>query len=134
MLNRGVTQEPGGVAEDAAVLVYQLVFKDLAVPGQGSDGQVVALVPDVAQVVQLTQVDQSRRNRQPESHERYEGVSPGQEPGVLSVLAQELYGVVYRLGDLVVERCRVHYSSPPSCLTSAPRASSEASACLSPDC
>src|SRR5919199_1508804 len=134
VLDRGIAQETRGITDNPAVLVDQLVVVYVAVPGQGADGQVVALVADVAQVLQAVQIDQDRGRGQPEPHERYERMPTSDEPCIIPVMAQELYSVVDRLGDLVVEGYRMHYASPPSCLTSAPRDSSEASACLSPAC
>jgi hypothetical protein len=103
VLDRRIAQKAGGIAEDAAVLLDKLVVMDIAVSGEGADRQLVAILPNIAQVVQAVQVDKDSRSCEPEPHEWYQGVPSGYELGVLSVLAQELYGVVYRLGDLVVE-------------------------------
>src|SRR3954447_13179865 len=95
--------------------------------GEGADGQVVALVPDVAKVLQPIQVDQHGRRGQPEPHDWYEGVPARYKLCVLPVLLEQLYSVVDRLGDLVVEGYRYHWLLLPSCLTSASRVPNAAS-------
>ena len=115
MLDRGVSQEAGGEGEDAAVLLDQGVVVHVAVAGKGADGEVVALVAHVAQVVEPVQVDQDRGRGEAQPHQRDQGVPAGDELGLVAVLTEELYGVVDRFGDLVVEGHRVHYASPPSC-------------------
>jgi hypothetical protein len=91
------------------VLLDQLVVEEVAVAGHGADNQLIAIFLDVAQVVELAQVYQGRGHGKPEPHERYQGVSTGYEPSVLSVLVHQIYGVVDRLGDLVVKGCGMHY-------------------------
>ena len=51
VLDRGVSEQSGRVADDAAVLLNELVVVYVAMAGEGADGQVVTLVPNVAQVL-----------------------------------------------------------------------------------
>ena len=89
------------------------VVVHVAVARQGADGEVVALVADVAAGRRAAQVDQDRGCGEAQPHQRDQGVPAGEELGLVAVLAQKLYGVVDRFGDLVVEGHRVHYASPP---------------------
>ena len=54
------------------------------------------------------QVDQDRGRGEAEAHQRDQGVPAGDELGLVAVLAEKLYGVVDRFGDLVVEGHRDH--------------------------
>ena len=88
VLDRGITQQTGGPADDAAVLLDQVVEEQVAVAGHGAYGEVIAPVAHVAQVFQAAKVDEDRGRGQPEAHDRDEGVPAGQQLRVLAVLAE----------------------------------------------
>ena len=94
MLDRGVTEEASGKGEESAMLLDYGVVVHVAVARQGADGEVVALVVHVAQVVEPVQVDQDRGGGEAQPHQRDQGVSAGDELGLVAVLTEEFYGVV----------------------------------------
>src|SRR5918997_2661133 len=99
------------------MLLQDVVALHVGVTGQRADGDMVTLVAHVVQVAQASDVHEHRRGCEPELHDRQEGVAAGEELGVLAVLLEKLDGVVYGLGDLVVERDRYHRGSPPGSST-----------------
>ena len=67
---------------------------EVAVAGQGADGDVVAAVADVGQVAQPTHVDQHRRRGQAQLHQRQQRVPAGHELGLVAVLGEQGDGLV----------------------------------------
>ena len=59
-----------------------------------ADGHVVAAVADVRQVGQPADVDEHGRCRQPQLHERQQRVATREQLGVVTVLLQQLHGVI----------------------------------------
>ena len=95
------------------MLLDERVVEHLAVAGEGADGQVIAFVVDVAQVVQPVEVDEDRGSREAQPHQRDQGVPAGYELRLVAVLTEKLYGVVDRLGYLVVEGYWLHLRNTP---------------------
>ena len=76
-------------------------------PGERADRDPVAVLADVAQVVEPADVDEQRRAREAQAHRRNERVAAGQELRVL-VAAEQRDRLVDRAGALVLEGGRDH--------------------------
>jgi hypothetical protein len=70
------------------------------VAGEGTDGEVVAGVADVAEVGEPADVDEHRRVGQAELHHRQERVAAGEELGLVAVLGEQGEGLLGRGGPL----------------------------------
>ena len=77
----------------------------------GADGDPVALLLDVRELGDAADVDEERRPGEAELHERQEGMTAGQDLGVLG-LTEQPDRIVDRRRDLVVEGSRNHAPPP----------------------
>lgn len=82
------------------------------VPGERADGDVVAGVLDVRQVLHVADVDEHSRLGEAQFHERDEAVAARQEFRFVAVLADERDGFLRGTGPLVLERCGNHCLPP----------------------
>ena len=80
--------------------------------GHCADGDVIAGVIDVGQVIETTDVDQHRRGGEPEPHEWDQAVSSGEEFRFVTVFGECRNGGFSRVGDHVVECGGDHAVSP----------------------
>ena len=78
----------GGVGQDRHLGAEQVARLEVAVAGEGADGDVVAGVADVGQVVQPADVDEHRRRGQPQLHQRQQRVAAGEQLGLVAVLGE----------------------------------------------
>ena len=105
--NLGVADERGGPREERAVASEQRVRGELPVAGEGADGDPVALLADVAELLEPADVDEHRRSRDAELHRGDQRMPSGQQLRVL-VGPDELDRIVDRLRASVLERRRDH--------------------------
>ena len=87
-----------GRAQDRDVLPHHRVVLDVVVPGEPTDGELVAVVAHVREVAEPADVDQHRRRRQPQLHQWQQRVPAGEELGVVAVLGQQRDRLVDRVG------------------------------------
>ena len=100
----GVADVGRGVGQDRRVALEHVADLDVAVAGERADGDVVALVPDVVELVEPADVDEHRRGGEAQLHEREERVAAGEDLGLVAVLGEQRQGLVGRAGPDVVER------------------------------
>ena len=93
----------GRVGQHGAGPPEQRIGGELRVACERADGDAVAVLPHVAQVVEPADVHQRRGARDAELQRGNEGVSAGEEPRVL-VAAEEVDRLLHRLGPPVLER------------------------------
>ena len=115
----GVADLRGGCGQQAGLAADQVTGLHVAVPGEGADSQHVTVVADVGEVRQATDVNHDRRGRQPVLHEGQQGMTAGQELGLVTVLGEEGDRVLGRSGQLVFEGDRNHRELPAACRTAA---------------
>jgi hypothetical protein len=87
MAHRRVADERGRVGDEAALFLEKVVALHVAVAGHGADGDMVALVAHVLQVLDAPEVDEDRRRREAELHDREQRVTARQELRLIAVLA-----------------------------------------------
>ena len=98
-----VSDLAGHMGEQRRVTLQHIADLKVAVAGQGPDGDVAAVLPDIGQLGQPADVDQHGGRRQAQLHERQQRVAAGQQLGVLSVPGQPADGIVDGRRPLVVE-------------------------------
>ena len=108
MAHLRVADLAGRVNDDRAVLLEHGRGRHVLVPREGTDGDRVAVLLNVREIVEPPEVDEEGRPREPELHRRQKRVAAREELGVL-VLPEELDRVVDALGDLVVEPAGITY-------------------------
>src|SRR5262245_9215706 len=107
MANLRVADEFGRLDEKRAPGGQQGVAHERRVPREGSDRDPVAILADVAQVVEAADVDEHARPRDAELHRRDQRVPAGEELGLV-VAAEQLDRLLDRPGPLVREGSRDH--------------------------
>ena len=83
-----VADPGGGLPDQRAVLREHRIAHELCVPRERADRDPVAVVADVAQLVEPADVDEQRRTREAQAHERNERVPAGEELRVLVAAEQ----------------------------------------------
>ena len=107
----------GGVGEERGVLLHERVRLDRAMGREGADGEMVAAVVHVGQVVEPADVDDDRRVGEAELHHRQERVTARHQLRLVAVLGERGEGGVGRVGPDVVERNRDHLPPPAASST-----------------
>ena len=97
-----VADERGGLSDQRAVLREHRIADELRVPGERADRDPVAVLADVAQLVEPADVDEQRRAREAQAQQGNERVPARQELRVL-VAAEQRDRLVDRPGPLVLE-------------------------------
>ena len=87
-------------ASSGQCVTHQRVVHHLVVGGHRADDQLVAVLPDAAQLADPAEVDQRGRVRQPQPQQRQQALPAGEHLGVLAGPAE--------LGDRLVDRVRPH--------------------------
>jgi hypothetical protein len=83
-------------------------------PGECTDGDVIAGIGDIRQVRQPADVDQDCGHREPESHQGQQRMPACEELCFVAVFAEERNGLLDRSRSHVLERCRDHRDPPPA--------------------
>ena len=107
-----VAHVAGGVGQQRHVLGQQRAVLHIHVPGEGTDGDVVAGIADVRQVGDTTDVDQHAGLGDAQLHHRQQAVATGEELGIVAVLTEEADGLFGRTGTDVIECCGDHLVAP----------------------
>ena len=111
--NLGVSHLARHVGEDRDLGGQQLGGLQVPVPGESTDGDVVAGVAHIRELVQTADVDKHRRHGEAQLHERQQGMPSGEQLGLVAVRGEQAEGLVDRRHPLIVERNRDH--GRPSC-------------------
>ena len=93
--------------DDRAMLLEQRIGVHRGMPGERPDRELRARIADVGELGEPPDVDELRRPCDPELHRRQEGVPACQHLRV-GIRAEQATGMLDRLRQLVVERCRDH--------------------------
>jgi hypothetical protein len=112
MANLGIAYVTGGVREQRSGLGEKRTGLEFAMAGESTDGDVIAGIADVTEVIETADVDEHRRRRESEFHEGQQRMSAGEEFGLVTVFGEEGDGLVGRSGPLVIERRRNHFVAP----------------------
>ena len=107
-----VADVAGRVLQQRGVLGEQVGVLDVVVPGERADGDVVAVLADVAQVAEAADVDEHARLRQAQLHQRQQAVAAGDQLGLVAVLAEQADGLLGGAGPDVVEGGGDHAGAP----------------------
>jgi len=99
-------------AQHAALGAEQVARLEVAVAGEGADGDVVAVVAEVGELRDPGRVDEHRGRRQPQLHEREQRHAAGEDLRLVAVLRQRADDLVGRAGPDVVERGGNHFVPP----------------------
>src|SRR5439155_27136855 len=102
-----ISDQPGRVRENRAVLLHERVVLDVVMSSHPPDRQLVARVPHVSQLVDASDVHEQSGSREAQPQQGNQRMAPGEDLCVLT-RAEQLDGVLDGLGDLVVERRRDH--------------------------
>ena len=86
---------------------------DVAVSGDGADGEHAVGDPGIAQPVNGVDVDQHGRARQPKAHRRYQALAAGKHTGVAAVLLEMAERFVLGVSPEVFEGCWNHVAHLP---------------------
>jgi hypothetical protein len=97
--------------DDAVAALEPVGPGDLVVAGQWADLQVAVGLGDAVQPGQAIHVHEDGGGREAELQQRDEALTAGQDLGVVTVLGQDLEGLVEGFGRDIVERTGVHASS-----------------------
>ena len=110
--HRWVADLAGNVPEQRGLGGQQVAHLEGSVLGHCADGDVIAGVIDVGQVIETTDVDQHRRGGEPEPHEWDQAVATSEEFRLVAVLDECCDRSLSRVGDHVVECCGDHAVPP----------------------
>src|SRR5215831_1081638 len=108
-----VTDGPGGPGEQRQFGGQQPGVLQVVVAGQRPDGDVPVLVADVGKLGKTADVDEHLGDREPQLHQREQGMPARQELPVVARLGGEVEGLLDGPGPLVGER-RGDHASPPA--------------------
>jgi hypothetical protein len=78
----------GRVGEKGDVLGEHGRVLNVHMAGESTDGDVIAGVAHVRQIIDPADIDQHRRLRKAQLHERHQAVASGKEFGLVAVLAE----------------------------------------------
>src|SRR5262249_16789206 len=99
--------------QDSALLRNHVAGLKVTVASERPDGEVVAAVADVGEVVHSTDVDEDRRRGQPQLHQRQKRHAAGKQLGVVAVLTQRRDRLLDGARTHVLECWRNHRARPP---------------------
>ncbi len=105
----GSVPNPAGcLGEQRALRSHEIRVLHLALSHHRTDRQAAVAFSDVAQIVDAADIDQATRLREPEVHERHQALAAGQHFGFAIVAAQEIDGLLERVGTVIVKRRWFH--------------------------
>ena len=112
MANLGIAHMAGRMMQQGSGLAEQFTDLEIAVAGERTNGDVIAGITDEAQIVEAAHIDQHSGRREPEFHERQQGMATSKELGFIAVLGEQSDGVASGLGPHVVKRRGDHDAAP----------------------
>ncbi len=117
MANLWVTDLGGGVRQQRRMFSDEIAGLDGPVLGQRADGEMIAGIVDVGQVIEAADVDHHRRVGETKLHHGKQRVATGHEFRLVTVLGESSQRLIGRTGPDIVERDRNHFEPPAAVIT-----------------
>lgn len=112
MADLRITDMAGSVGKERSRRCQKRTGLEVAMAGESTDGDVVAGIVDVAQVIEAADIDKNGRRRKTKLHERNQRMTASEQFRFIAVFGESAQRGIDGIGTHVFKGCGDHFAAP----------------------